>query len=42
MLGASHPHVVDLYAVIETADNVYIVMELVEVQPADVYCGSGD
>jgi len=28
--GENHPHVVDLYAVIETADNVYIVMELVE------------
>jgi hypothetical protein len=29
-METSHPHVVDLYAVIETADNVYIVMELVE------------
>lgn len=29
-LDSSHPYVVDLYAVIETADNVYIVMELVE------------
>jgi len=29
-LDTSHPHVVDLYAVIETAANVYIVMELVE------------
>jgi len=29
-METSHPHVVELYAVIETADNVYIVMELVE------------